>query len=71
VPVPLGGDTVDQLRATVPAPAAAVGAAGAVSEPTVAAACPEPVAVKKAVADVTMRTTRSGTFARASVFLKG
>jgi hypothetical protein len=48
----------------------AVGATGAVSEPTVAAAWPELAAVKKAVADVTTMTTRSGTFAKTSAFFK-
>jgi hypothetical protein len=60
VPLPFGGDTVDQLKATVPAPAVAVGAPGALRVPRVAAACPEPVAVKKAVAATTVSTSASG-----------
>jgi hypothetical protein len=71
VPLPFGGGTVDQLKATVPAPAVAVGAPGALSVPRVAAACPEPVAVKKAVAATTVSTSASGAApARTSPFLK-
>ena len=49
----LGGVTVDQVRATVPAPGVTPVIDGAPSEPTLAAAAPEPAAEKYATAPTT------------------
>lgn len=59
MPLPPGGETADQLNATVPAPAVALGV-GALSVPTLAAAFPEPVAAKNAVDAATPRMAATG-----------
>jgi hypothetical protein len=46
VSLPVEGETVDQLSATVPAPPVGVDAAGVLSMPMLAVALPEPGAEK-------------------------
>jgi hypothetical protein len=68
--VPVGGVTVDHVRATVPAPGVALVILGTLREPTTTPPAPEPVLVKYAQAATPIPATANAAMTKTRSFMR-